>query len=152
VRLAKGIAKRLSVIDPANAAAYENGANSFVATLSAKMAEWEKALAPGRGTKVVVYHESWVYFLDWAGLTQVGALEPKPGVPPKPDHVAGLIQKTRGQGVKYLIQESFYPTQLSRIFAEQSGAQLRVLPTMVGAGGTQTYFDVIDTLVRELTR
>lgn len=152
VRIAKGIAKRLASIDPAHAADYEAGAQRFSAQLEARMAEWQKALAPHRGTQVVVYHESWVYFLDWAGYRQAGTLEPKPGIPPKPAHVAELIQRVRGQNIKYVLQESFYPTQLSRLFAQKAGAQLKVLPTMVGAGGTHSYVDMIDMLVREVTR
>lgn len=152
VRIARGIAKKLAEIDPPNAAAYEAGAQSFVSMLEGRMAEWQKVLAPVKGRKVVVYHDSWVYFLDWAGIVQAGTLEPKPGIPPRADHVAQLIQQTQGQGVKYIIQESFYPTQLSSLFAQKAGAELKVLPTMAGAGGTHSYVDVIDTIVRELAK
>lgn len=151
VRMARGIAQRLAKIDPERASAYKAGADAFVARMDAKMAEWRKRLEPHKGTKVVVYHESWVYFLDFAGFVQAGELEPKPGIPPKPAHVAELIRRVQGQGVKYVVQESFYPTQLSRIFAEKSGAQLKVLPTMVGAAGTTSYAGMIDRLVAELT-
>jgi zinc/manganese transport system substrate-binding protein len=151
LRLAEGIAKRLAEIDPSHAANYAAGRDRFVDKLKAKMAEWEKKLAQFRGTKVVVYHESWIYFLDWTGFIRVGALEPKPGIPPKPSHVAELIKKVKGQGIKLVIQESFYPTQLSKIFAQKAGARLKVLPTMVGAGGTTSYFDVIDKLVDGFT-
>jgi putative Mn2+ efflux pump MntP len=44
--------------------------------------------------------------------------------------VAELMRNVRGQGVKFVIQASVYPTQLSRIFAEKSGAQLKVSPTV----------------------
>ncbi|HNS97419.1 MAG TPA: metal ABC transporter substrate-binding protein [Polyangiaceae bacterium] len=151
VRLARGIAQRLAKIDPDNADAYKAGADAFVRRLEGKMAEWRKRLEPHKGTKVVVYHESWVYFLDFVGFVQAGELEPKPGIPPKPAHVAELIQRVQGQGIKYVVQESFYPTQLSRIFAQKSGAELKVLPTMVGAAGTSSYVQLIDRLVAELT-
>ena len=152
VRLARGIAERLAVLDAGHAAAYRQGAEGFVQRLEARMAKWRQRLDPLRGTKVVVYHRSWVYLLDWLGYEEVGALEPKPGTPPSPSHVAELIGKVKGRGVRYVLQESFYPTQLSKLFAEKSGTQLRVLPTMVGAGGTKTYADVAQALVDELTR
>ena len=41
--------------------------------------------------KIVVYHRSWIYLETWLGLTEVGAVEPKPGIPPDPAHVAQLI-------------------------------------------------------------
>jgi zinc/manganese transport system substrate-binding protein len=152
VLLARGIAQRLGVIDSAHAADYQKGADAFVQRLEAKMVQWRKKLAAHRGTKVVVYHRSWVYFLDFAGFQEVGALEPKPGIPPSPSHVAGLVRKVKDTGVRYMIQESFYPTQLSTLFAQKAGAKLLILPTMVGAGGTQSYIDVVDALVRELTQ
>ena len=151
LRLAKGITKRLATLDPDHAADYAAAFSHFSTKLKRKMTIWQTKLAPHKGTKVVVYHQSWVYFLDWAGFKRAGALEPKPGIPPKASHVADLIKKVKGQGVKYMIQESFYPTRLSKIFAEKSGAKLRVLPTMVGAGGTRSYFDVVDALVKQLT-
>ena len=151
IRMARGIAQRLAKIDPGNADAYKAGADAFVRRMEGKMVEWRKRLDPHKGTKVVVYHESWVYFLDFAGFVQAGELEPKPGIPPKPAHVAELIQRVQGQGIKFVVQESFYPTQLSRIFAQKSGAELKVLPTMVGAGGTSSYTDLIERLVSELT-
>lgn len=151
VRLARGIAKRLAVIDPKGEAQYKAGADAFVKRLEVKMVEWRKALDARKGTKVVVYHRSWIYFLDWAGYREVGALEPKPGIPPSPSHVADLVRKVRSENVRYVIQESFYPTQLSTIFAKKAGARLEVLPTMVGASGARTYIDLIDALVRRLT-
>lgn len=151
IRIAEGIAKRLAELDPDHAADIRTRLRLFTSRLEDHMTIWEKHLAKHRGTKVVVYHESWIYFLDWSGYEEIGALEPKPGIPPNPSHVAQLIKKVRGSGVKYVIQESFYPTQLSEIFAQKSGAELKVLPTMVGAGGTHSYFEVIDKLVNELT-
>lgn len=152
VRLARGIARRLAALDGEHAADYQRGAEAFVSRLEAKMAGWRERLDARPGTRVVVYHRSWVYFLDWAGFEEVGALEPKPGIPPSPDHVATLIRKVQDSGVRYVLQESFYPTGLSRIFAQKSGAKLKVLPTMVGGGGTRTYADVVENLVAELTR
>lgn len=149
--IAKGIARRLGELDPSHAAAYAEGAKRFIHNLKGRMVAWEKKLAPFKGTKVVVYHESWVYFLDWSGFVKAGTLEPKPGIPPKPSHVAALIRKVQGQGIKLVIQESFYPSRLSRIFASKAGAKLKVLPTMVGAQGTKSYFDVIEKLVNEFT-
>ncbi len=152
LRIAQGITKRLASLDPEHAADYAAAYSVFSTKLKRKMVIWRAKLAPHKGTKVVVYHQSWVYFIDWAGFVRAGALEPKPGIPPKASHVADLIRKVKGQGVKYIIQESFYPTRLSKIFAQKSGAKLKVLPTMVGAGKTRSYFDVVDNLVNELTR
>lgn len=152
LRVGEGIARRLEQIDPDNAAAYQAGWRAFSSQLNAKMAEWRKRLQPNKGMDVVVYHESWVYFLDFAQMNQVGQLEPKPGIAPNPAHVANLINQVKGRGVKFVLQESFYPTQLSSIFAKRSGAKLTVLPVMVGASGTRSYAGLIDHIVTELVK
>jgi len=151
VRLARGIAERLAALDPGHAADYRARADAFVSRLEGRMAEWQARLAPRKGTRVVVYHRSWTYLLDWAGFIEAGELEPKPGIPPSPDHVAGLVTRVQQQGIRYVLQESYYPTNLSKLLAEKTGARLKVLPTMVGAVRTNTYEGLIETLVRELT-
>lgn len=151
VPLAKGIAARLIALDDIHSASYQKGLQDFLGRLEGKLKQWGNQLAAFKGTRVVVYHQSWVYFLDFAGLVEVGTLEPKPGIPPSPDHVAALIGQVKDSGVKFVLQESFYPTQLSQLFAKKSGAALKVLPTMVGAGGTRDYLHLIDTLVNALT-
>ena len=151
-RIARVIAAKLIELHPDHACDVRSRLHSFLNRLEDRMEDWQRRLAPHKGTRVVVYHKSWVYFLDWAGFERAGALEPKPGIPPKPSHVAQLIKQVKNQNVRYVIQESFYPTNLSKLFAKKSGAKLKVLPTMVGAGGTHTYFDVIEKLVTELTQ
>ena len=152
VAIAKGIASKLAAIDPDNKAAYTTGLEKFLASLKTAMSKWQQQLAPLKGTSVVVYHESWVYFLDWAGLKQVGSLEPKPGIPPTPSHVATLIRQVSTNNVKFMMQESFYPTSLSKLFASKSGATLKILPTMTGARGTRTYIELIEYIVEELIK
>jgi len=46
----------------------------------------------------VTYHKSWSYVSAWLGLTEVGYLEIKPGIPPDPQHLLSLIQTMRAQG------------------------------------------------------
>lgn len=152
VLLAKGITKRLTELDPQNAATYEARGAAFVQELERHIADWEKQLDPFEGTQVAVYHKSWIYFLDFAGLAEMGALEPKPGIPPSPAHVANLIRTAATRKVRLVLQESFYPTTLSRQFAAKTGAKLLVLPTMTGAGGTQSYVDLVNTIVTEVVQ
>jgi zinc/manganese transport system substrate-binding protein len=140
-KVAKGIAARLGKIDPANAAAYdqraaelEKGANALAAKMTAAFA----GLDAGK-RKVVVYHRSWVYFEGWLGLTEVGAIEPKPGIPPDPGHVAQLMAAMRSQGVRAILAEEFYPQTTSKLLADKTGAQLVTIAG--GAGDAQGYLE-----------
>jgi len=95
IATANGIAERLMEIDPENSSYYDERLGDFVKRLNAKIQEWDKKLAPYRGTEIVTYHKSWVYFSDWAGFKEVGYIEPKPGIPPSPSHAAELIRKMK---------------------------------------------------------
>jgi len=151
--VAQAIRDRLKRIDPAGAAYYDSRWKEFQTTYERKTAEWRAKLASLKGTKVVEYHKSWIYFLDWAGLVSIGALEPKPGIPPSVRHVSDLLAQVQGSGVRFVIQEIYHPQKLSKIFAEKSGARLQVLPSMTGAlTGTDTVWAKFDYIVNELTK
>ena len=116
------------------------------------MAAWKAALAPLAGSKVVEYHRSWIYLLDWMGFVSVGALEPKPGIPPSPGHVSALLMQTKNQSVRFVFRELYHADRLSQVFAKKAGARLLDLPTMVGAEpGITTIWDKWDRIVARLT-
>lgn len=145
-KVARGIAKRLAQLDPPNAAGYEQraadlerDANALAARLAAKAAGIDAAKR-----KVVVYHRSWIYFETWLGLTEVGAVEPKPGIPPDPAHVAQLLVLMRQQGVRAILAEGYYPQTTTKLLAEKSGAEL--LSLSGGAADGEKYLDHIQQI------
>ena len=48
----------------------------------------------------VVYHRSLVYVATWLELEQVATIEPKPGIPPDPGHVASVLQTMKRTGAR----------------------------------------------------
>lgn len=151
-RVAKALYARLVELDPAGKATYDAGWLRFDAQYRARTAVWRQRLAPLKGMAIVEYHKSWVYFLDWAGIRSVGALEPKPGIPPSPAHVAKLLAQVAPLGVKQVWQEVYQPQSLSKLFAQRSSAKLLVLPSMVGAlPGTETIWKKFDKMVDLVT-
>jgi zinc/manganese transport system substrate-binding protein len=142
--VAKGISARLAELDPENAAFYKAKLQAFLDRLAAARKRWEKAMAPHRGAPVIGYHQTWVYVADWLGLTEVELLEPKPGIPPNPTHVANVLRLGRARKVRLILQEEFYPDTTSKLVAEKLGATLVKVP-----GGTrfqkgQSYVEHID--------
>jgi zinc/manganese transport system substrate-binding protein len=152
LRIAVAITQRLKAIDPDGSDAYETGLRGFARRLGDRMREWKEALAPYAGTKVVVYHRSWIYFLEWAGLQEVGTIEPLPGVAPSDSDVVALIEAQREAGVKLVLGESFYPSDRMDFVAEGLAAKVLVLPVMTGADGCTTYIDLIDRIVRDVVQ
>lgn len=153
VILARGIADRLSKLDPSHAGDFRKRAENFSAALKKKIQAWKSALKPLQGKPVVTYHRSWVYFIDWAGLTDAGTVEPKPGIPPSPEHIVTLIHSMKERNVKLMVMEPFYPKGAAEQVATETGARLLVLPAEVkGEPDVKTYIDLFDTIVRKLTR
>ncbi len=146
-RIAEAMAGKLVELDPAGQSYFAARWAAFAERYRAKEAEWQRRLAPLRGTRVVVYHQSWIYLLDWLGFVRAGALEPKPGISPSPAHVSQLLNQVKAQQVKLVMQEIYHPTNLSRLFAEKAGARLLVLPSMVGAEpGLETIWQKFDRI------
>jgi len=152
IPVARSIAARLIQIDTENASLYEENFKSFVNDLKLKISEWDSQLAPYKGTKVVTYHKLWAYFLKWANFEEFGTIEPKPGIPPTPSHVADLIRRMQGQNVKLIISANYYPQKTPQIIAQKTGADFLILPAMVeGRDGINTYFELFDAIVTEIT-
>ncbi len=139
-------------LDPAGGPAFEQNRNRFLAELDAQLARWTQAMAPYRGTRVVVVHESWPYFAARFGLVVVGALEPTPGVPPSPSHLASLIQHMKKAGVRLLLAGPESDTAMVNQVATRSGARAVVLiPSVGGDPAARDYLSLFDVNVGRLT-
>lgn len=148
VAIARGVARRLGELDPDHAQDYAARAEDFAQRAQAKMADWRRLLTPYRGTPVVPYHKSWIYFLEFAGLSEAAYVEPKPGLAPSSAHVASVMKLVRARKVPLLLQEDWYPAATSELLARTTGATLVRIPGMVREDST--YLDSMDNLVRQV--
>ncbi|HKA86733.1 MAG TPA: metal ABC transporter substrate-binding protein [Haliangiales bacterium] len=150
--VAQGIAAKLGEIDPANAPAYQKNAAAFLAQLDAARGRWEARMARYRGAPIVQYHRSWVYMVDWLGLTTIEYVEPKPGIPPTATHVARVLVLAREKKVKAILQESFYPDATSEVLAQKIPTSLVILPGGTNVKGGQTYVEHMEEIVTAIER
>ena len=148
-KIGRCIADRLKALDGAHAAVYEQNYVVFAQRLGDKQREWEAAAKGLRGTKIVTYHQSWGYLTDWLGLQEIGAIEPKPGVPPDPQHLAQLVSNAKQQGARCVILESFYPRNTAQRVAELGGMKLAVLLSDAG-GRVRSYAALMDRVISDL--
>jgi zinc/manganese transport system substrate-binding protein len=152
LKVSEAIYRKLALLDPEGRAVYDQRWQAFSKKFTEKMAAWKAAIAPFAGSKVVEYHRSWIYLLDWMGFVSAGALEPKPGIPPSPSHVTQLLMQVKDQHVRFVFRESYHSDSLSQVFADKAGAKLLEVPTMVGAEpNIKTIWDKWDFTVRLLT-
>ena len=135
---------RFSQLDPAGATAYAANARAFDARLDSAEQAWAGYRATIRWNPVVAWHTSWRYFADYSGMDIVGFMEPKPGVPPSPSHLAGLIATMKRTGAKVIIMEPFYDRKTADFVAARTGAKVLVLPPSVGGvKGVNDYITLI---------
>jgi len=146
--VAQHIAQAFSTLDPANAAFYEANYKKFEETINAKLQEWGKTLLPFRGQQFAAYHDSWVYFAHRFGFTNEIFLEPKPGIPPSPSHLAEVIAQMKAGHVKAIIVEPFHNRKIAEKVAASTGAHVVDAAQFPGAlPNTETYVGLIDALV-----
>jgi ABC-type Zn uptake system ZnuABC Zn-binding protein ZnuA len=127
------ILEALGRIDPANAATYEANRQAFLTRLNTKLAEWESRLSALKTVPIVAYHNSWPYFARRFRLDVIGFIETKPGVPPSPSHLAGIVREMRARGARIVVREPHEPERDVAFVASKAGAQVVTLAASVGA-------------------
>lgn len=140
-RIAKAIADKLSQMSPADAAYFAQRYADFDRRLAEAEKRWDATMAPYKGLKVVTYHRSWANFTDRFGLDVIGYVEPRPGIPPSPQHTIDLIGEMKRQGVKILLVEPYFDLKTPNSIARETGAQVVVL--LPSVGGEKTVTDYI---------
>lgn len=151
--VAKPLADRLAQLDAPNAAVYQQRLADFTARWNAAITRWDAAAAPLKGKKVVVHHVSWVYLLTWLGMEQVGALEPKPGVPPTSGHLAGLVDTTKSQGTYAIISAAYQDQKPAMWLSERTNVPVVVLPYTVGGDdAAKDLFGLFDSTIDKLLK
>ena len=150
-RVADALAQRLVQLDPANADAYKARANSFRERWQAAMSRWERDAARLKGVPVVVYHKDMSYFLDWAGMREVGSLEPKPGLPPTPAHLAGLVERMKRDPAKVVVYSAYNSPRAAEFLSERAGIPAAMLPfTVGGTAKAKDLFGLFDDTIGRL--
>jgi ABC-type Zn uptake system ZnuABC Zn-binding protein ZnuA len=146
------ILEALTRIDPEHASGYEARRAAFLARLHARLAEWETALAPLKGMPIVAYHNSWPYFARRFRLDLLEVIETKPGVPPNPSHLAGIIEAMRTRGAHIVVREPHEPERDAAFVAIKAGAAVVTLAASVGAlPQARDYLAMFDADVAALT-
>jgi zinc/manganese transport system substrate-binding protein len=149
--IAKALDARLAQLDPANAATYQQRLDNFTQRWLAAMAKWKAQAAPLKGRAVVVHHISWVYLWDWLGMKQVGALEPKPGVPPTSAHLASLVATTKSANTLAIVRAAYQDGKPSEWLSGRTGVPAVSLPFTVGGDAqSKDLFGLFDSTISKL--
>lgn len=152
VILARHLADAFSQLDPKGADTYRANADRFVSEVESKLKDWEAALAPFKGQAVVSYHNSWPYFAKRYGLDIHLFLEPKPGIPPSPAHLADVITQMKTQNARAILLQSYQSRRTADTVAESTAAVVVVVTQYPGGvdGAGDTYVEMMDFLVHSV--
>ena len=149
--VAAHIASAFAAVDPAHATAYQTNEKNFEETINAKLQEWGAKLLPFRGQSLVAYHDSWPYFAHRFGFNSSTFLEPKPGIPPSPSHLAEVIAQMKAQKMKAILVEPYHNRKIAEKVAQSTGAKIVDFAQFPGAlPNTDTYVKLIDALANNL--
>jgi len=147
------ILEALSRLAPAERGYFEDNRKRFLVRLDERLKDWQRAMTPLKGARVVVFHESWPYFAERFGLVIVAALESTPGVPPSPSYLATLIQKMRDSGIRLLIAEPYSDASIVKQVATHSGATaVTLIPSVGGDPAASDYLSLFDLNIKRLSQ
>jgi zinc/manganese transport system substrate-binding protein len=143
--IAQQISDKFAQIRPAERAYFEQNLKSFQTRLDDAEKRWLAMMAPYKGLKVITYHRSFPNFAQRFGLDVVDYVEPKPGVPPSPQHTLDLINQMKRSNIKLMLIEPYFDLKTPNSIGRQTGAEVLVMPPSVGGTKEATdYFKLFD--------
>jgi zinc/manganese transport system substrate-binding protein len=139
-KIGEAVTARFTELDAANASTYTSRAEAFGQRWSAAMQRWQQQAAPLKGIPIVVYHKDLSYLINWAGMREAGSLEPKPGIPPSPAHLAELVEQMKRSPAKMIVYSAYNNPQAAEFLSARTGISAVMLPYTVG--GTEQAKDL----------
>ncbi len=150
-RIAPVLMERMAQIDPANADSYRSRGKSFLERWQTAIARWEQQAAPLKGVPIVVYHKDFSYFINWTGMREAGSLEPKPGLPPTPAHLAELVDRMKIQPAKVIVYSPYNSPQAAEFLSSRTSIPAVMVPfTVGGTDKAKDLFGLFDDTIGRL--
>ena len=151
LRIAKGIQNKLSEMRPGDAAYFAQRYQDFEQRIKQADEKWLAEMKPYSGRKIVTYHRSWPNFAEHFHLDVVGYVEPRPGIPPSPQHTVELISLMKRDGVKVIGVEPYFDLKTPNAVARDTGGKVVVLmPSVGGEKEITDYFKLFDYDIAKL--
>jgi ABC-type Zn uptake system ZnuABC Zn-binding protein ZnuA len=105
-----------------------------------------------RGKEMACYHKAWSYFTRSFGMICAAYVEPKPGIPPTPRHVAEVISVINERNLDVLFTAAYYDRDQVELVERRTGAKAVMVPLNTGgAPHTETFIDLMSLWIDELT-
>lgn len=110
-----------------------------------RLGGWIKKALPFRNREIIAYHKNWSYFARDFGLSVVGYIEPKPGIPPTPKHVQDIIKLIDKRDIDIMLVASYFEKRKPNTIAQKTGIKAVFLPLSVyGIPEVSDNFKLVD--------
>ena len=151
--IAKNIMEGLIRISPENSDYFKKNYEEFCKKIDEKMKIWQSKMGKLSGDKIITYHRSWSYFVKRFNITVPIEIEPKPGIPPNPNHILKIIDLIKKENIKIILVDNFYPLKSVKKIASDTGVKVVVVPSNVGGEkDVKDYFELFDYIISKLTK
>ena len=151
--VAEALTRQLQALEPQQQQQYQQRWAAFDAQWQTRIAQWERQAAPLRGMKVAAQHTTFAYFWRWLHIEQVADLEPRPGMPPTPGHLQGLLTQLRSARPATVVATTYQDGRSARWLAGQlePGTNALSLPATVTEGApAPSLAALFDHLIEQL--
>lgn len=152
--VAEHISGTLCKLEPQSCATFESNLKRFSNEIDIKLNEWRNLLKPYSGRRVVSYHNSWPYFSKRFGIKVDLFLEPKPGIPPSPSHLAEVVSQMKSDKITVIMVDPYINRRTAETAARFTGATLVDVAQFPGGvkGTDGGYIQLLDYLVNSLAK
>lgn len=150
-KIAAALSERMAQLDPPGAANYRARTKAFIERWQQAIARWEKEAAPLKGMPIVVYHKNLSYLIAWLGMRELGALEPKPGLPPTASHLSDLLVQLQRDPAKAIVLAAYNDPRGGDWLSEHAKIPVLILPfTVGGSDKAKDLFGLFDDSIARL--
>jgi zinc/manganese transport system substrate-binding protein len=150
-KVAAALSERMAQIDGAQAGYYRAQTKAFLDRWQQATARWESQAAPLKGLPLVVYHKNMTYLINWLGMREVGALEPKPGLPPTTAYLSDLLSRLSKDPAKAVVSAAYNDPRAGEWLAERAKIPAVTLPfTVGGSDKAKDLFGLFDDTLSRL--
>lgn len=142
----------LCALDPGGCDQYRAAEARFATRLDSLTAAIGETLSKARGSRVLLAHPFFNYFLRRFGIEVVGTVEVAAGSEPSARNLQRLSQEARASGARAIFTHPQLPDRAARVVAESTGIPLHQLDPIGGSKGRSTYEELLWYNARILAR
>jgi zinc/manganese transport system substrate-binding protein len=150
-KIAVALSERMAQLDPPEANNYRARTKAFLERWQQALARWEQQAAPLKGMPLIVYHKNMSYLIAWLGMRELGALEPKPGLPPTASHLSEMLAKLQREPAKAIVLAAYNDPRGGDWLSEHAKIPVLILPfTVGGSDKAKDLFGLFDDSIARL--